>query len=129
MTTSFLALPCKIRAGQAQATVRALSREELATQAFYRSSETKGAPVCQLTGSMLYKRWTTVKDTRGQQIGLTRRGKGSKLMLVVDHRGVAHRRVSCQCPAGGGEAGRACPGDGEGTQALRNQTLYSSSMG
>jgi hypothetical protein len=63
--TPALALPCKMRADQAQATVRALQGDGLATQAFYRSYQTKGAAVCQPTGSMLYHSWATVKDTRG----------------------------------------------------------------
>jgi hypothetical protein len=54
-----------MRAGLAQATVRALHRDGLATQAFSRSLQTKGASVYQPTGSMLDNQWTTVKDTRG----------------------------------------------------------------
>jgi hypothetical protein len=65
MATSLLALPCKMRAGHAQATVRALPRDELATQAFLRSWRTRGRTICQPTGSILSNYWLTVKDTRG----------------------------------------------------------------
>jgi hypothetical protein len=68
MIASLLALPCKMRAGPAQATVRALCREELATQAFLRSWRTRGRAVYQLPGSILYNCRTIVKDTRGEKM-------------------------------------------------------------
>jgi hypothetical protein len=73
-----------MRALLAQATVRALPGEELATQAFSRSWRTRGRAVCQLTGSRLSNYWLTVKDTRGlrsspaerRPLGLGRREAG-----------------------------------------------------
>ena len=89
MSVSFLALPCKMRACQAQATVRALPKYELATQAFSRSSLTKGASVCQPTGPMVYNCWTTVKHTRGPRgYDAGKKVSGRKRHIVVDTLGL-----------------------------------------
>jgi hypothetical protein len=77
-----------MRAGQAQATVRALPREELAARAFLRSWWTRGRTVCQLTGSMLYEHWATVKHTRGEDIAYGWKGKGSTVNLLTEGHGL-----------------------------------------
>jgi transposase len=88
MATSLLALPCKMRAGRAQATVRALLRDELAPQAFLRSWRTRGRAVCQPNGSMLSNYWFTVKDTGGEDIAYGWKGKGSTVHLVTEGNGL-----------------------------------------
>ncbi len=78
-----------MRALLAQATVRALPREELATQAFSRSWRTRGRAVCQLTGSRLSNYWLTVKDTRGPRgYDGGKKVNGRKRHLLVDTQGL-----------------------------------------
>jgi hypothetical protein len=77
-----------MRAGQAQATVRALPGVGLANQAFSRSCQTQGGSVCQSTGSILYDCWITVKDTRGKDIGYGWKGKGSTIHLLTAGNGL-----------------------------------------
>jgi hypothetical protein len=77
-----------MRASLAQATVRALLREELATQAFSRPSQTKGAPVCQ----PLYPCSITIKLLSkiqgGEDIAYGWKGKGSTVHLVTEGEGL-----------------------------------------
>jgi transposase len=85
---SGLALPCKMRAGQAQATVRALPAVGLPNQLFHGLPGPRGRRSISPLGLSSITIGLLSNIQGGQQIGLTRRGKGSKLMLVVENQGL-----------------------------------------